>query len=278
MGRFTLDVVVSCALDSIFARYVVTIAPFKGVMKNLAASREVSTPSSKTADLQSALRRERRGIGPEEIKENHAVTESMRRGEGLVGLLTEVPWWMSGIIAGVVYVGLRWVLPSIEFNNLVLKSLAAATPQAAWFFALLFLIPGLVSFLKRKERQHLLDTRSDLVSIRKLSWSDFELLIGEAFRRQGYAVEERGGNAPDGGVDLVLRKDGQKTLVQCKHWKTQQVGVSIVRELLGVVTAQSAIGGIVVTAGDYTAEAPGGTTVTQATLTYDPPGIEPRRC
>ena len=104
-----------------------------------------------------------------QVKENHAVTASMRRGEGLVGLLTEVPWWMSGIVAGVVYVGLRCVLPSIEFKSLVLKSLAAATPQAAWFFALLFLIPGLVSFLKRKERQHLLDTRSDLVSIRKLS-------------------------------------------------------------------------------------------------------------
>jgi restriction system protein len=150
---------------------------------------------------------------------------------------------------------MRWILPSIEFQNLMLKNLAALAPRAAWFFALLFLIPGLVSFLKRKQRQHLLDSRNDLESIRKLSWSDFELLIGEAFRRQGYAVEERGGSAPDGGVDLVLRKDGQKTLVQCKHWKSRQVGVSIVRELLGVMTAQSASGGIVVTAGDYTAEA-----------------------
>ena len=80
-------------------------------------------------------------------------------------------------------------------------------------------------------------------------------MVGEAFRRQGYAVEERGGSSPDGGVDLVLRKGGQKTIVQCKHWKSQQVGVSIVRELLGAMTAQSASGGIVVTAGSYTADA-----------------------
>ena len=39
-----------------------------GVMKNLAASREVSTTNSKSADFQSALRRKRRGIEPGEIK------------------------------------------------------------------------------------------------------------------------------------------------------------------------------------------------------------------
>jgi restriction system protein len=179
----------------------------------------------------------------------------MRKRESLLEQLTEVPWWVSVVFSGAIYVGMRWVLPSIEFKSFLLKSLAAAAPQVAWVFALLFLVPGIVSFLKRKQRRHLLDSRSDLNSIRKLCWSDFELLIGEAFRRQGYAVEERGGSTPDGGVDLVLRKDGQKTLVQCKHWKSQQVGVPIVRELLGVVTAQSAIGAIVVTAGDYTAEA-----------------------
>lgn len=178
-----------------------------------------------------------------------------RKRDGLIELLTEVPWWVSVVVAGAIYIGMRWILPSIEFQGLMLKSIAASTPKAAWFFALPFLIPGLVSFVKRKQRQQFLDSRSDLDSIRKLSWSDFELLIGEAFRRQGYAVEERGGSAPDGGVDLVLRKDGKKTLVQCKHWKSQQVGVSVVRELLGVVTAQFANGGIVVTAGAYTAEA-----------------------
>jgi restriction system protein len=111
----------------------------------------------------------------------------MKKRAGLLEQLTEVPWWVSGIVAGVVYVGLRWVLPSIEYKSLLLKSLAASGPQVAWVFALLFLIPGLISFLKRKQRRHLLDTCSDLDSIRKLSWSDFELLIGEAFRRQAMA-------------------------------------------------------------------------------------------
>jgi Bacteriocin-protection, YdeI or OmpD-Associated/Restriction endonuclease len=34
----------------------------------------------------------------------------------------------------------------------------------------------------------------------------------------------------DGGVDLGLTKDGQRYLVQCKHWRKRQVGVTVVRE------------------------------------------------
>lgn len=52
-----------------------------------------------------------------------------------------------------------------------------------------------------------------------MSWQEFELLVGEAFRLQGYEVAEIGGGGPDGGVDLVLRKDREKFLVQCKQWK-----------------------------------------------------------
>jgi restriction system protein len=38
-------------------------------------------------------------------------------------------------------------------------------------------------------------------------------MVGEVFRRAGYAVEERGGRSLDGGVDLVLRGDGERVIV-----------------------------------------------------------------
>ncbi len=60
--------------------------------------------------------------------------------------------------------------------------------------------------------------------LRSLSWRQFESFIGEYFREQGYFVMETP-EGPDNGVDLVLRKDGEKTYVQCKHWKTNTVGV-----------------------------------------------------
>jgi restriction system protein len=59
--------------------------------------------------------------------------------------------------------------------------------------------------------------------------------VGEAFRRQGYTVEETSLGGADGGIDLILRKDGRRTLVQCKQWKRQRVGVNIVREMAGLL-------------------------------------------
>ena len=88
-----------------------------------------------------------------------------------------------------------------------------------------------------------------------MSWQEFELLVGEAFRLQGYEVAEIGGGGPDGGVDLVLRKDREKFLVQCKQWKAFKVGVQVVRELYGVMAAKGAAGGFVVTSGSFTEEA-----------------------
>lgn len=88
-----------------------------------------------------------------------------------------------------------------------------------------------------------------------MSWRDFERLIGETFQAQGFTVTGFGGRGPDGGVDLGLAKNGERYLVQCKHWRKQQVGVTVIRELNGVIAAQGAHGGFVVTGGQFTGEA-----------------------
>jgi restriction system protein len=70
---------------------------------------------------------------------------------------------------------------------------------------------------------------SDLAA---LSWQQFEEVVADAFRRHGYKVREMGGRGrADGGVDLVLVRNGETTVVQVKHWRRDVVGVSLVREL-----------------------------------------------
>ena len=81
------------------------------------------------------------------------------------------------------------------------------------------------------------------------------MLVGEAFRLQGYRVTETGGTGPDGGIDLVLGKGSETFLVQCKQWKAFSVSVTVVRELYGVMAARGAAGGFVVTSGRFTADA-----------------------
>ncbi|RZI58315.1 MAG: restriction endonuclease [Rubrivivax sp.] len=92
-----------------------------------------------------------------------------------------------------------------------------------------------------------------------MTWHQFQLRMGEAFRLKGFTVVGIGDGEPDAGVDLVLRKPartGNETyLVQCKHWQARKVGVGAARELYGVMAARGAAGGFVVTAGVFTKEA-----------------------
>jgi restriction system protein len=72
------------------------------------------------------------------------------------------------------------------------------------------------------------------------------------YRKQGYVVSRRGGAKPDGGVDLIIEKNGERTAVQCKHWKTWNVGVKPVREFLGALTDVGIRRGLFITLGGYT--------------------------
>jgi restriction system protein len=125
----------------------------------------------------------------------------------------------------------------------------------AWMLLVGCWIGALASFFNRGKRRHLLDSQTGIESLRAMRWSEFEMLTGEAFRRQGYAVEETGLGGADGGIDLILRKNGQTTLVQCKQWQNRQVGVTVVREMYGLLVHHQAAAVKIVALGDYTPDA-----------------------
>jgi len=118
------------------------------------------------------------------------------------------------------------------------------------------LIGTTIGYFKQSQAKSLVSSaRANPKSISEMSWREFERLVGEAFRQRGFAVTGFGGSGPDGGVDLALMKNGERFLVQCKHWRKDQVGVTVVRELNGVMAAMDAHGGYVVTGGQFTREA-----------------------
>ena len=117
---------------------------------------------------------------------------------------------------------------------------------------------AVASIMGRRKRRALvrdLATGSASDGLNTMTWQDFELLVGEAFRQRGFSVAETGGGGTDGGIDLALRKGGELFLVQCKQWRAYKVSVNVVRELFGVMAAQGATGGFVVTSGVFTADA-----------------------
>lgn len=183
-----------------------------------------------------------------------------RRGSGFETLVA-LPWPL-GLVAGIagfiaVRHGVVWWLShhgGLLAQGFTRDSGAMLAPLA-WLLLAVCWMAALVSFLRARHRRRLLDTRTDLDSLAAGGWRQFEQLVGEAFRRQGYAVEESGLGGADGGIDLILRKDGRRTLVQCKQWKRQQVGVSVVREMAGLLAHHRAHAVKIVCIGNYTKDA-----------------------
>lgn len=93
-------------------------------------------------------------------------------------------------------------------------------------------------------------------SLEMMPWDDFELLVGELFRRRGYSVELPSGLGADGGKDLTVRKDGELFVVQCKKLAaSNRVTATQMRDFFGLITAERATKGFFVTTGYFSADA-----------------------
>lgn len=178
-----------------------------------------------------------------------------KRSESPALTLILAPWWVSASLAPISFVVLRWALPAFDHGKPVAQSLAIACAAFAPYVGGFFVVLAALSYSFGRKRRALVDGQSSLETLQQLSWKEFEWMVGEAFRRQGYSVEESIGDGPDGGVDLVLRKDGQTALVQCKQWKVFSVGAPVIRELFGVMTADRAQRAVVITSGKFTRDA-----------------------
>lgn len=106
--------------------------------------------------------------------------------------------------------------------------------------------------LQARDRRHLLEWTSDL---RQLDGQEFEWLVGEVFRREGWTVLERGRqDAADGNIDLELTRGSDRRLVQCKRWTAKWIGVDEIRGFTGTLAAEKLppTAGIFVTLRGYT--------------------------
>jgi len=188
--------------------------------------------------------------------------------EDLIDVASRLPWWVGLTLAAISYFGLhRYAnspLPPAPTDPGKLFEVVGPTMWRTFAMFGQYLLPFVltvgagVSAWKARKRSRLADEVRDdptAATLNQMHWQEFELVAGEAYRRRGYAVTERGGAGPDGGVDLVIRKGSESTVVQCKQYRATQVGVAIVRELFGAMTAEGASAGVVVSLGPFTRDA-----------------------
>lgn len=165
---------------------------------------------------------------------------AQRRNRPVIEDLAALPWWISAALS------LILVIIGSQARPGLLK--------LAYPLAIVCGAAAALSFGRTWWQNRLLANQTSVASLADLSWREFEEMLAAAFRKEGYDVKVTGDSGADGGVDLILRRGDDVTLVQAKHWR-KEVGVSIVRELFGVMTAEKAARGIVVTSGHFTPDA-----------------------
>ena len=87
--------------------------------------------------------------------------------------------------------------------------------------------------------------------LRSVTPEAFEQWVGERFESLGYAVlgtPFRG----DHGIDLSVERQGERAIVQCKHWPSRAVGEPVLRDLFGTLHHVAAHVAYLVTTGNAT--------------------------
>lgn len=187
--------------------------------------------------------------------------------DDLFVIAAKLPWKASLALAVGSFIGLHTIAsqsPAAATSTSEIGSLAARTMFQTLAAIGQFVLPTIfvggaaAGFFAQRRRTELVATVAESDSpdaLSTMSWREFEALVEEAFRIRGYTVKRIGGDGPDGGVDLELKRGAETVLVQCKQWRAYKVGVQVVRELYGVMAARGAASGIVVTSGTFTQDA-----------------------
>ncbi len=123
-------------------------------------------------------------------------------------------------------------------------------------FAAVFSAIGYVkNKVGKKQRLEFFESKKTLMSLKQMSWKEFEHFVGTFFEKQRYSVEVTGG-LRDGGIDLIVRKNGKASYVQCKKYRENQVTLSMMRDFYGAISSQANTNSsFFVTTGTFTLDA-----------------------
>ena len=193
-----------------------------------------------------------------------------------------------GIAASVIGVFLL-ISPLLVGNSKILKPLAQSVSSSiSWWFILIGVgLLGFTALLKSKanntdeaktvsskakpKRVGLLAATPEqtptITSERSISWNKqvfadiewrrFEAVCERLFAQSGFKTKSQSHGA-DGGVDVWMysaHAEGPVSIAQCKHFRSKEVDVKLIREFFGVMSSHKLQRGTFVTTSTFTADA-----------------------
>ena len=176
-----------------------------------------------------------------------------RTGAGLTYERFELPWWSGMVLGAVLYIALRWVVPSVGELSPAIATAASAARSSAAFIALLCVAHSVISLLLAYRKRRHLDLEISLAALRALPRERFEHFAAEAFRSEGYAVAESASR--DCGADLEITQGDERLVVQCRRWRSDITDAAPLREVCACMESTGASGCVFVTTGIYGDEA-----------------------
>ena len=122
----------------------------------------------------------------------------------------------------------------IQNNYFNLNSYQSEIHYTLFIFNFVFVFLFVIFYiLKKIKYKQAFRNYSNLQKLKNMNWEKYELLIKKIFEAKGYKVSRIGGHGSDGGIDLIIRKHGKKSMIQCKRYQNN-VGVKTVREMYAV--------------------------------------------
>ena len=132
----------------------------------------------------------------------------------LFAILLRSPWWISFAVAAALGVAAAALLPG---DYKVLGALSAAP----------FIVIGVIALARQWRLPSGARVAQTQEAVGAMGWPAFSALLEEAFRRDGYVVD-RSARAP---VDFSLTRQGRRTIVCARRWKSARTGLEALRAL-----------------------------------------------
>jgi restriction system protein len=148
----------------------------------------------------------------------------------LFAILLRSPWWVSLVVAGALFGGLRLFIP----------------PLYAAFFALPFIVIGCYAAWKQLRAPSAAVIGKKLQAAREMDWKTFSAGLEAGYRREGFEVTRLEGE----DADFELEKSGRRVLVACKRWKAARTGVEPLRLLKAASLKRKSADCVYVVAGE----------------------------
>ena len=141
----------------------------------------------------------------------------------LFATLLRSPWWVSLLLAGVLALGATALLPSD------LRAVGALS-------ALPFVVIAGIAAVRQWRLPGAARVARTAAVVGAMPWPAFADLLEQAWQREGYGVSRV--SAPS--HDFELSRQGRRTLVSARRWKSARTGIDALRPLQAAREAQDA--------------------------------------